>query len=186
MQEEAEGDYAAAADSFADRTDEDDHEGQDVSSSEESEEESSHSEEEEGSVGDQAENDEDDDDEVEEEGEEEEEEVTARDIEPPKSATGEPCTFDLRNLLAMNAHQINVKQLYSNRNPVTEDITIPSMQIMATTAVDEALLLTKAVDGCTQLVEALWQLPKEKSDAGPMVVLPSFDDSNIPRALVSR
>eukprot|EP00522_Entomoneis_paludosa_P005012 CAMPEP_0172471646 /NCGR_PEP_ID=MMETSP1065-20121228/67924_1 /TAXON_ID=265537 /ORGANISM="Amphiprora paludosa, Strain CCMP125" /LENGTH=626 /DNA_ID=CAMNT_0013229753 /DNA_START=33 /DNA_END=1914 /DNA_ORIENTATION=- len=129
-----------------------------------------------------------DDDEEEEEEENEEEEPVHADhvqIEPPVSSNGEPCTFDLRNLLALNAHQINTTKLYqkkrnsqSTRNDPTT-IALPDQFPV----VNEDYLLEKALDGCGQLVGALWQLPKEKSDVGTMVQLPSFDASRVPRAL---
>ena len=117
-------------------------------------------------------------------GNEQEELDVPHDFEQPKSATGEPCTFDLRNLMAMNAHQINTKELYSTTKGRTESVTIPAMQVLANLSVDEEQLLEKATDGCAQLIATLWQLPKERSSAGPMVHLPSTDESRIPRALV--
>ena len=105
------------------------------------------------------------------------------DIKPPVSANGEPCTFDLRNLMAMNAHQLNAKALYSSNQEYDKvSIELPE-KMKAFAVVDEAYLLRKATDGCSQLIEALWQLPQEKSDAGTMVRLPLHDDSRIPRAL---
>jgi Ribosome biogenesis regulatory protein (RRS1) len=98
----------------------------------------------------------------------------------------EPCTFDLRNLLAFNAHPIDTAALYAapkngsvDKQPTPERVTIPSV-----IAVDEKHLYQKAEAGCQQLIAALWQLPTERSDAGPMVKLPSTDDSRVPRALV--
>jgi hypothetical protein len=103
------------------------------------------------------------------------------------SATGESCTFDLRNLLAMNSHQINAEKLYnakisSNRTEV-DNATIPWTG--GKLFPNEDYLLEKAVDGCSQLVSAIWQLPVERSDAGPLVHLPGYDESRIPRTLVS-
>lgn len=92
----------------------------------------------------------------------------------------EPCTFDLRNLLAFNAHPIDTALLYNAaKKPEGERATIPSQ-----VSVDERHLYKKALDGCQQLIAALWQLPTERSDAGPMVRLPANDDSRVPRALV--
>ena len=124
----------------------------------------------------------DDDSESEEsESEEEEEEVN---LPAPTSTSGEQCSFDLRNLLAMNSHQIDTSELYSRRSKKEkeEHITIPPEKMGS--VVNEQFLLEKATDGCAQLIEALWQLPTERSDAGPMVTLPSFDASSVPRALV--
>ena len=50
---------------------------------------------------------------------------------------------------------------------------------------NEELLLEKAIDGCIQLITVLWQLPIERSDARPLVKLPTFVESRIPHALVS-
>ena len=101
------------------------------------------------------------------------------------SASGERCTFDLHNLLAMNAHQIDTSLLYSTPSKKTTDqkLAIPGEQLGV--EINEEYLREKASDGCAQLVAALWQLPVERSDAGPMVSLPLFDASKIPRALVS-
>jgi hypothetical protein len=52
-------------------------------------------------------------------------------------------------------------------------------------SVQENFLLSKATTGCTQLVHALFQLPTEMSDAGPLVQLPHYDEVVLPRALVS-
>ena len=181
-EEEALVDYAAAADSFAGKADDSD-DNDDDSSSSSSEEESNGEPDGLGEVS--VDEDDEEESEAEDEDANEDKHLTNGEFEQPKSAMGEPCTFDLRNLLAMNAHQINTKELYSNTKRKPEATVIPAMQIVANTTVDEGLLLKKAADGCAQLVEALWQLPKEKSDAGPMVILPSYEDSNIPRALVS-
>ena len=50
---------------------------------------------------------------------------------------------------------------------------------------NENLLLEKEIDGCIQSITALWQLPIERSDAVPLVNLPTFAESRIPHALVS-
>jgi hypothetical protein len=121
----------------------------------------------------------------EEDGEEEEEEYLSN-HNIVVDGGDEPCTFDLRNLLAFNAHPIDAAVLYAAQNgknskqqPTTGRVTIPSM-----VAVDEKHLYRKAEAGCQQLIAALWQLPTERSDAGPMVKLPTTDDSRVPRALV--
>jgi hypothetical protein len=98
---------------------------------------------------------------------------------------GEQCTFDLCNLLAVNSHQVAVSKLYSKaRKEDAEHITIPSTEALSV-LVNEAHLLEKATDGCTQLIHALWQLPTDRSDAGPMVSLPSYSEIKLPRQLVS-
>jgi len=177
-------DYAAVADVYADAADEsgessvEDEEnvsGNDSATDDESKHDSgteneSGAEEEGGLSDDDAEN------------AEEQAEISKKVI-PLKSAAGEQCTFDLRNLLAVNAHQISTAELYSSKAKRKDgNITISPQSAYAT--VNEDYLLKKAVDGCTQLIYALWQLPVERSDAGPMVVLPAFDESRIPRALV--
>ena len=105
-------------------------------------------------------------------------------IQPSLSAMGEQCTFDLCNLLAVNSHQVAVSKLYSKaRKEDAEHITIPSTEALSV-LVNEAHLLEKATDGCTQLIHALWQLPTDRSDAGPMVSLPSYSETKLPRQLV--
>lgn len=96
------------------------------------------------------------------------------------------CTFDLRNILAVNSHQIAFSSLYKNEKTSTlgDEIAIPLNDFHGF-QVDEEFLLSEASRGCTQLVRALWQLPTERSDAGPLVQLPGYDEMKIPRALVS-
>lgn len=102
----------------------------------------------------------------------------------PSLSSGEACTFDLRNLVAINSHQVSSASLYkSSKKQIEQDITIPPENLGV--IVDEELLLEKASEGCTQLLGALWKLPIERSDAGPMVTLPGYFEMKIPRALVS-
>lgn len=128
-----------------------------------------------------------DDEDMEEESEEEDDDEDVPTgpitIKPVASATGEQCTFDLRNLLALNSHQVETAKLYSKKGRSTEEITIPGEKLQVT--IDEDHLLEKAADGCTQLIHALWQLPTERNDAGPLVVLPSYSETLLPRQLVS-
>lgn len=113
----------------------------------------------------------------------EQEQSNAR-MESQLSSSGEQCTFDLRNLVAVSSHQLNASLLYSSKRPAREsDITISLED--SRIQVDEEQLLEKARDGCAQLISAIWQLPKETSDAGPLVTLPSYFEIKIPRALVS-
>jgi hypothetical protein len=107
------------------------------------------------------------------------------------SSEAEACTFDLRNLLAMNTHQVDTVALYKQppkKSKALSDgddgktITIPG-DSMPAVANDDALL-QMATDGCRQLIAALWQLPVERSDAGPLVTLPGYEEVRIPRALV--
>lgn len=116
--------------------------------------------------------------------EDEKNHVSTTDFIPPPSLNGEQCSFDLRNLMAINSHQISISELYSEKKKQdVEEITLlgENMELK----INEEYLLDKAADGCAQLIGALWQLPIERSDAGPLAFLPSFDDSKIPRALVS-
>lgn len=173
-------DYAGAADSFAAKqADPED------SSSSSSDEQSIESEGHEGRQPEEQEGSEEIDNNGDDSSEEDEEDPASEQFEQPTSSTGEPCTFDLRNLLAVNAHQINTKMLYSTAKGENESVTIPSIQILENIMVDEEQLIEKATDGCTQLIAGLWQLPTERSSVGTMVHLPSFDDTRIPRALVS-
>mmetsp|Transcript_10112 Transcript_10112/g.14833 ORF Transcript_10112/g.14833 Transcript_10112/m.14833 type:complete len:437 (-) Transcript_10112:1119-2429(-) len=103
-------------------------------------------------------------------------------IKPISSPTGENCTFDLRNLLAMNSHQVETAKLYLTKKEGDEEITIPTKSSLIA-SVDEDHLLEKATDGCTQLINALWQLPTERSDVGPIASLPSFFVTKLPRQL---
>jgi hypothetical protein len=135
------------------------------------------------------------DEEEEEEGSDEEEEDNEEEkrytanklqITPVASSTGEQCTFDLRNLLAMNSHQVSTAALYSGKTKKgasDENLTIAPTGLGV--SINEDYIMEKATDGCAQLLGALWQMPIERSDAGPMVFLPSWDEIKIPRALVS-
>jgi nitric oxide reductase activation protein len=98
----------------------------------------------------------------------------------------EECTFDLRNMLAVNSHQLASNSLYTTKKPSESEefLTIPLDKGHGLN-VDEEFLLSKASAGCTQLVRALWQLPTESSDAGPLITLPGYGEIKIPRALVS-
>lgn len=124
------------------------------------------------------ENDESEDDEEMEEG------AGPVEIKPVASANGEQCTFDLYNLMAINSHQVDVSKLYSKKKKkqVDENITIGAETMTVT--VNEDHLLEKATDGCMQLINSLWQLPTERSDAGPLVHLPGFSETKLPRQLV--
>ena len=118
---------------------------------------------------------------------EEEEAENQKEFVQPSSAMGEPCSFDLRNLMGINSHQINGSSLYSpikknlEKDREDENVTIPSNLDVV---VNEDYLLQKASDGASQLIAALWQLPVQRSDAGPMVMLPHYEEMKIPRALV--
>ena len=94
-------------------------------------------------------------------------------------------TLDLRNLIAVNAHQIDHGELHrpsseSNNSMVDKKITIDANHA----PVNEDYLLQKASEGCAQLLTGLWNLDTQKSDAGPMAILPSFFELPTPRSLV--
>jgi Ribosome biogenesis regulatory protein (RRS1) len=115
--------------------------------------------------------------------------VPSKAVRSASSSHPEACTFDLRNLLATNTHQVDTVALYkqpAKKDKVPSDegkaITIPG-DSMPAVANDDALL-RMATDGCQQLIAALWQLPVERSDAGPLVTLPGYEEVRIPRALV--
>lgn len=158
----------------------DDADGDDIVEDEEGEEDSEDLDDED------MENDDDDEDDDDEEDAIKGEELqrVAKTLTPSTSSIGEQCTFDIRNLLAMNTHQISVNDLYTATSKKSKDekVTIPGDKLPVT--VNEAHLLEKALDGCTQLVSVLWQLPTEQSDVGPLISLPPYDEIKLPRALV--
>jgi len=105
-------------------------------------------------------------------------------------------TLDLRNLLAINSHQMDYVELlgtnktnrgrkdeHENSNTTNDDekVTIKTQHI----GVNDDYLLEKASEGCVQLLAGLWSLDTQKSDAGPMVILPSYFEIPTPRSLVS-
>jgi hypothetical protein len=197
--EEEEVDYAAVADQFADLSDHDSvEEGDDDDDDDENDESASgdsgdSNDENENSGSDDDKEDSEDHDDSEEhddsEGDEEdddgEEDNIARKITTNSFAGPEPCSFDMHNLLAINSHQMDTSKMYikkAGKYNDEEDITIPPESLEL--AVNEKYLLEKAASGCTQLIAALWQLPIESSDVGPMVSLPIHDGSKIPRQLV--
>lgn len=108
-------------------------------------------------------------------------------VEAPSGATKggpEQCNFDLRNLTAMNSHQIPSSSLYSTKKVAGEEsISIP-MDQGHDLRVNEDFLLDRASSACAQLIAAIWQLPTEMSDAGPLAVLPSYNEIALPRAMV--
>lgn len=96
----------------------------------------------------------------------------------------EQCNFDLRNMTAMNSHQIPASSLYQSKRKQGEDsICIPLDQGHKSLQANEDFLLDRASAGCTQLIAAIWQLPTETSDAGPLATLPGYDEIPIPRAM---
>jgi hypothetical protein len=96
----------------------------------------------------------------------------------------EHCNFDLRNMTAMNVHQVPASVLYQTKKRQGEDsISIPLDQGHKL-QVNEDFLLERASAGCAQLVAAIWQLPTETSDAGPLATLPGYNEIPIPRSMV--
>ena len=101
----------------------------------------------------------------------------------------ESYTFDLRNMLAINTDQLEIAALYKGpKKNKTKDreLEIPLDPVHgASLEVNEDYLLSKATDGCTKLIQCLWDLPTEASDAGPLATLPTYDEVRLPRAMVS-
>lgn len=209
-------DYAEAADEFADETEESEQEEQsadeevsddnqdgseddeqeeeeDEESIEEEEDEDEESEEEEddeevddvdalfrGSAADGDEEEDDDDDSSGDEARQHEKEAATAVVK----AGPEQCNFDLRNMTAMNSHQISASSLYSKERADDSPVCIPLED--EGLMVDEDYLLERASAGCSQLIAAIWQLPTESSDAGPLAALPAYDEIPIPRSMVRR
>lgn len=175
QQQDDDIDYGATADTFASDSEEEIHSDDESENSVEEQDESEDSPQVEEGHDDEEEEEENDDD------DDEEEERATNDV-ITESAFGEPCTFDLRNLLAMSAHQVNAQKLYVSK---TKDTSNDELLTIAggIDGVSENYLLQKATDGCTQLIAALWQLPIDRTDAGPLATLPAYDESNVPRAL---
>eukprot|EP00980_Cylindrotheca_fusiformis_P001675 scaffold381_cov138-Cylindrotheca_fusiformis.AAC.11 len=107
----------------------------------------------------------------------------ANDVATALNRNSEQCIFDLRNMLAINPDQIPLKSLYNKKASKIEDMISIPLDKGHELGVDEDYLLSKATTGCTQLVHALFQLPTERSDAGPLVQLPHYDEMKLPRAL---
>jgi hypothetical protein len=138
-----------------------------------------------------------DDDDAESDNEDDEKDTTMVAMDTTPSQV-EPYTFDLRNMLAISTDQLLIDSLYdtqntkknktaANNNKSEEEIPLDPKYNRGSLSVqiDEEYLLSKATVGCTQLVRALWQLPTEQSDAGPLITLPTYDEIKLPRAMVS-
>lgn len=128
--------------------------------------------------------------EVDEEEEEDSESDESNDQEDEKGSSivqnkfgEEKCTLDLRNLLAFNSHQVNYRTLYSKVKK--EEESECTIDVEGSKKANEAYLLQLASEGCTQLLAGLWELETEKTDVGPMAILPSYFETITPRALVS-
>eukprot|EP00559_Dactyliosolen_fragilissimus_P005728 CAMPEP_0184855264 /NCGR_PEP_ID=MMETSP0580-20130426/565_1 /TAXON_ID=1118495 /ORGANISM="Dactyliosolen fragilissimus" /LENGTH=538 /DNA_ID=CAMNT_0027349737 /DNA_START=247 /DNA_END=1863 /DNA_ORIENTATION=+ len=93
--------------------------------------------------------------------------------------------LDMRNLLTTNSHQVDTIALYDKKNNKSNSqssVVIPTIDVGGVD-VNEEYLLNKAKEGCSHLLEGLWQLDTEKSDAGPVATLPTFFKERTPRAL---
>jgi len=139
------------------------------------------------------------DDENEDGEEEEEEESTSDDDdgeeEEPQDSTSSPsenntslqdekCSFDIRNLTVIDPHQVNTNLLYKStkkKKNTPDDDEIYTISTPGLDKVNEEYLLEKASEGCTQLLEELWNLDMENAIA----TLPSYCTTTIPRSLVS-
>ena len=117
----------------------------------------------------------------------------------------ESCTLDLRNLTAINSHQVNTATLYKQaddqkkgkkkkkkKNADADPLAAMGDKIRATipptdttTIINEDQLLETAREGCQQILKGLWSLETEKTDAGPMGLLPQQFEIKTPRELVS-
>jgi len=113
------------------------------------------------------------------------------------TSNDEQCIFDLSNLLALNTHQVNAAELYAKTTTKNDNsewyAAIPTITPVSTKGsgiqmphVNEALLLSKAAEGTTQLLAELWKLPSEKTDVGMLAKLPNASgEIKLPRSLVS-
>jgi len=185
--------YAAAVDSYAaDHSDlPSDDEDEDDSSTHQHEDDqstaSSSDAEERGGEEENLSSDEDDVEEESDDAEEENEDNQEGKVQvavDPSITSGEGCTFDMKNLIAINSHQVSSASLYKKtkgNKKEEQNLTIPPDNLGV--SINEDLLMEKASEGCTQLLSALWQLPMEKSDAGPMVTLPGYFEIKTPRSL---
>lgn len=130
----------------------------------------------------------DDDSDDDDDDETEEAQTRAAATAAAASMNSEEYTFDMRNLLAISSDQLPMASLYNKDYKPTSNsakpLTIPLDASQGLT-VDEDYLLHCATAGCTQMIKALWQLPTDQSDAGPLVTLPGYEEIRLPRALVS-
>mmetsp|Transcript_2293 Transcript_2293/g.3320 ORF Transcript_2293/g.3320 Transcript_2293/m.3320 type:complete len:483 (-) Transcript_2293:54-1502(-) len=137
--------------------------------------------------GDEEEEEDDDDDDDDEDEDEEEDGLQDEEMEQNSSTfkplhVEEGCSFDLRNLVSTNSHQVDTSELYNKKSThadgqkytISNDLGVP---------VNEEYLLEKARDGCAKLLTALFELPVERSDAGPKGLLPAHFEIKTPRSL---
>ena len=109
---------------------------------------------------------------------------------PSTTQQNEAYTFDLRNMLAINTDQLAIGSFYDSKKTKSRkfnNLEIPLDPIRGKSLeVNEDYLLSKATDGCSELIRSLWELPTESSDAGPLVTLPTYDEIRLPRAMVRK
>ncbi len=125
-------------------------------------------------------------DDIDEDSEGDDEEAKRIEVPTMNVKSGpEHCNFDLRNMTALNSHQIPASILYSAKKTKGEESICIPLDNGHDLQVDSDFLLDRASSGCAQLIAAIWQLPTEASDAGPLATLPGYDEITIPRAMVS-
>lgn len=135
----------------------------------------------------------DDEKQYEDEDDEEDTDTEETDIALPNDSSDniiegdENCTLDLRNLLSINSHQVNHRLLYQQKakDQSKDGDDVATICTTGMMKANEDYLLQKASEGCSQLLAGLWSLEKEKSEAGPMAVLPTYCQIVTPRELVS-
>lgn len=184
-------DVEKEAESSSSSEDEEDNNNDDQESEEEDDTSEEKDDDNDESESDDSEGEEDDDDDDEEE--EDEEENTNNNIVQHQNnnfqspdLTSENCTFDLRNLVAVNNHEMDIQSLYAtsssnNDKEATKEYCITRKP--GDYPANEDFLLKKASESCQQLIAALWILPKEQTDVGPLVTLPPKSEIPLPRAL---
>ena len=79
-------------------------------------------------------------------------------VEALKEDLAQSCTFDMRNLMAADSHQIPGSLLYKNAEQTSEESITITLDKSHGLVVDEEFLLAKASAACTELVDALWLL----------------------------
>ena len=122
-----------------------------------------------------------DDDEAEEDSEDDADELELANRAAASAGNGaDGCSFDLRNLTAVNSHPLQETELFKKKKGKKEE---GALTIGTSNSLNDDYLLQKATEGATQLIEALWQLPTQRSDAGPLMTLPTYNVLDIPRAL---
>lgn len=110
-----------------------------------------------------------------------EEETSSLDNAVATDLGDEKCSFDIRNLTAFDPHQVNAMSLYKSakKNATTEDKETCTISTAGIENVNEEYLFEKANEGCSQLLQELWNLDVENAVA----TLPSYSEIKIPRSL---